>query len=92
MTPQEIEKIAQELARLMKGANDDDAGNFTHYVADEAYDDEGKGPIWKAICARAEELLPTIEITHEERVRWARANREFNAEVNGELRQLGFGA
>ena len=60
-----IEKIANELARLMKGANDDDAGNFAHYFDDAVYDEEGNGPIWTAICARAEQLLPTITVTRE---------------------------
>ena len=30
-----IEKIANDLARLMKGAQDHDAGNFAHFFADE---------------------------------------------------------
>ena len=88
----DIETIANELARLMKGAQDDDAGNLAHYCADEVYDDEGNGPIWTAICARAEELLPTIVVTTEERARWARADREFRAEQRHEAQQLGFGA
>jgi hypothetical protein len=87
----DIEKTALELARLMKGAEDDDAGNFAHYFADEVYDDEGNGPIWNAICDRAEELLPTIVTTDEERAAWARADRECRAERDGERRQLGYG-
>lgn len=84
-----IEKIATELARLMKGANDDDAGNFAHYFDDAVYDDEGNGPIWTEICDRAAELLPTLKITREERARWARASREFNACERCEAQQLG---
>jgi hypothetical protein len=87
-----IEKIAHQLARLMKGANDDDAGNFAHYFDDAVYDDEGNGPIWNAICARAEELLPTIKVTREERAGWSRASREFNACESYEAQQLGYGA
>jgi len=89
MTKINIEKIANELARLMKGANDDDAGNFAHYFDDAAYDDEGKGPIWNAICDRAEELLPTIVITSEERAAWSRARSEFSACERYEQQQLG---
>lgn len=85
----DIEKIAQELARLMKGANDDDAGNFAHYFDDEVYDDEGNGPIWTAICDRAAELLPTVTLTQEELARWARANLEFSACQRYEAQQLG---
>ncbi|MDX3973255.1 hypothetical protein [Shinella sp.] len=87
-----IEKIATELARLMKGANDDDAGNFAHYFDDAVYDDEGKGPIWNAICDRAEELLPTIVITGEEWAAWARADRELSACERYEQQQLGLTA
>lgn len=72
-----IEKIATELARLMKGANDFDAGNFAHFFDDDVYDD--CGPIWNAICDRAEEILPSIRVTDDERARWARAEREFTA-------------
>lgn len=89
MTKTNIEKIATELARLMKGANDDDAGNFAHYFDDAVCDDEGNGPIWNAICDRAEELLPTIVVTREERAAWARADREFRACERYEQQQLG---
>lgn len=75
----DIEKIATEMARLMKGANVFDAGSFAHFFEDAVYDDEGKGPIWTAVCDRAEQLLPTITVTAEERATWARATREFNA-------------
>lgn len=92
MTKINIEKIATELARLMKGANDDDAGNFAHYFDDAVYDDEGKGPIWNAICDRAEELLPTIVVTSDERSRWARASREVSACERYEQQQLGLTA
>lgn len=87
-----FEKIATELARLMKGANDDDAGNFAHYFDDAVYDDEGNGPIWNAICDRGAELLPTIKVTREERARWARAGSEFNACERYESQQLGISA
>lgn len=86
----DIEKIANELVRLMKGANDDDAGNFAHYFDDEVYDD--CGPTWIAICDRAAELIPTIVLTQEERARWSRANREFSACQRYEAQQLGCGA
>lgn len=85
----DIEKIATELACLMKGANDDDAGNFAHYFDDAVYDDEGNGPIWTAICNRAEELIPTIVVTREERVRWARASWEASMCDRYEQQQLG---
>lgn len=85
----DIEKIANELARLMKGARDDDAGNFAHYFAPEVYDDEGNGPIWTAICDRAGQLLPTIKITIDERAAWSRASREFSACERYESQQLG---
>jgi hypothetical protein len=75
----DIEKIAYEMARLMAGANDDDCGNFAHFFPNEVYDDEGNGPIWNAICDRATELVPTIVVTREERIAWAKADREFNA-------------
>lgn len=87
-----IEKTAIELARLMKGAQDNDAGNFAHYFADEVYDDEGKGPIWNAICDRAEQRLPTIKVTDDERARWSRASREVSVCERYEDQQLGFGA
>lgn len=88
----DIEKTATELARLMKGAQDYDAGNFAHFFADEVYDDEGKGPIWNAICDRAEQLLPTIKVTDDERACWSRASREVSACQRYEAQQLGFGA
>lgn len=92
MTKVNIEKIALELAVLMKGARDDDAGNFAHYFNDEVYDDEGNGPIWTAICDRAAELIPTIRVSDEDRAAWSRASREFNACEAYERQQLGFGA
>lgn len=92
MVKAQIEKIAAELARLMKGANDTDAGNFAHFFDDEIYDDEGNGPIWTAICDRAEELLPTIVVTREERAAWSRADRDFRSEQRQEAQQLGYGA
>ena len=92
MTKVNIEKIALELATLMKGAEDFDAGNFAHYFDDEVYDDEGKGPIWNAICDRAEELLPTIKVTDDERALWSRASHEVSACEAYERQQLGFGA
>ncbi|KEA07158.1 hypothetical protein [Rhizobium rhizogenes] len=90
----DIEKLALELATLVKGAGDEDYdfGNFAHYLPDAAYDDEGNGLIWSAICERAEELLPTITVTREERVRWSRASREFSACERYEAQQLGYGA
>lgn len=92
MTKAELETIALELARLMKGANDTDAGNFAHYFDDAVYDDEGKGPIWNAICDRAEVLLPTIKVTRDERAAWARADREFQACERFEAQQFGLNA
>lgn len=81
-----IEKAATELARLSKGACDDDFGNFVHYF--EAHTDEE----WDAICARAEQLLPSVKVSQAERAAWARADREFRAEVAHERQQLGYGA
>lgn len=92
MTKNEIEEIAREMARLMKGAGDDDCGNFAHYFDDAVYDDEGNGPIWTAVCSRAEELLPTVVVTREERARWSRASREVSACERYEAQQLGYGA
>lgn len=90
MTNQQIELIAQELARLMKAARDFDAGNFAHFFDDAAYDDEGNGPTWNAICDRAEALLPHIIPTQQERADWARASRDHRACQRHEVRQLGF--
>lgn len=89
-----IEKMAYELARAVKGSGDPDYdfGNFAHFLPDEAYDDEGNGPVWNAICDRAEELLPTIKVTDKERAEWAQASRDVRAECEGERRQLGYGA
>jgi hypothetical protein len=89
-----IEKLALELATLVKGAGDEDYdfGNFVHYLPAEAYDDEGNGPIWNEICDRAQQLLPTIKVTDDERARWSRARREFNACERYEAQQLGYGA
>lgn len=82
-----IEKIANELARLMKGANDFDAGDFAHFFPDDVYDN--CGPIWNAVCDRAEELLPTISLTDQDRASWAEADRAFAAEQRAE--KIAFG-
>lgn len=87
-----IEEIALELATLMKGAQDDDAGNFAHYFDDAVYDDEGNGQIWTAICDRAAQLLPAVKVSDAERAAWSRASREFNACEAYERRQLGYAA
>jgi hypothetical protein len=85
----DIEKIAFELATLSAGAGDDDFGSFVHFFDSEVYDDEGNGPIWNAICDRAEVLIPTIVVTDEERASWTRARREFNACQNYESQAFG---
>jgi hypothetical protein len=87
-----IEAIATKLAQLMKAANDDDAGYFAHYFDDAVYDDEGNGPIWTAICDRAEKLLPTVKAPREMVEGFSRAAREFNACQSYEREQLGYGA
>ena len=87
MTQQQIEAIAQELARLMKSANDFDAGNFAHFFDDAASDDECT---WNAICDRAEELVLHIVPTAVEIESWKQADRDFRSCQRHEARQLGF--
>lgn len=85
-TAAQTETFAKELARLSKGAADDDFGNFAHFfpkMSDEA---------WEAVCDRAEQLLPSTRVSDEERAEWRRADREFGAETAHERRQLGFAA
>ncbi|RWO20623.1 hypothetical protein [Mesorhizobium sp.] len=74
MTEFQIAKAALVLARLMRGAQDNDAGNFGHFF-DPMTDAE-----WNAVCDRAEEFMPDIDVTAEERTAWSRASRDFNAE------------
>lgn len=89
-----IEKLALELATAVKGSGDVDYdfGNFAHFLPDEAYDDEGNGPIWNAVCDRAEQLIPHIKVSEVERASWSRASRDFAACERYEAQQLGFGA
>lgn len=65
---------ALKLARLMKSARDNDAGNFGHYFP--AMNETE----WNALCDRAEILLPSVKVSPKEYADWAKASRDFRAE------------
>ena len=90
MTDGEIEKYANQLARLMKGANDYDGGDFAHFFDAEVYGDCSAD--WVAICDRAEALAPSVVLTSEEIQSWRDADRYVAAEAENERRQLGCAA
>lgn len=82
-----INEAANELARLMKGANDFEPGNFAHFFESEITDNDD---VWYFVCDLSEEILPSVVVTDEEARSWAEADRFVSAEGAAERKAFGY--